>query len=245
MPWRCKRIYSGKILEHEIYPIPLLEKKKSRREKKKESALKQKNLNEKNCKKKIVRLINTNFTNKDLAVTLTYNHKNLPDSLEECKRDVTNFIRRIKRYLKKNKLPELKYIAVIENKKRGQSIRIHHHLIVSGDIKREQLESMWEKGRCNTYRLQEDDFGYEGIAKYIIKEPAGNKRFSASRNLKRPTVEINDSKFNKRKAYSLATSQGGLELEEEYKGYKVVEFKSYVNEELGAIYISVKMKKRE
>ncbi|MGG5463519.1 rolling circle replication-associated protein [Clostridium sp. B9] len=245
MPWRYKRIYSGKMLEHEIYPISQMEKKKSRREKKKESALKQKNLNEKNCKKKIVRLINTNFTTKDIAVTLSYNKENLPDSLETCKKDVSNFLRRIKRYLKKHKLPDLKYIAVIENKNKGQAIRIHHHLIVSGDIARDQLESMWKKGRCNTYRLQENDFGFEGIARYIVKEPLGNKRYSASRNLKKPKVEINDSKYNRRKVYALAMSQGGLELENEYKDYKIVEFKSYVNEELGAIYINAKMKRRE
>lgn len=245
MPWRYKRIYSGKMLEHEIYPISLIEKKKSRREKKNESALKQKNLNEKNCKKKVVRLVNTNFTTKDIAVTLSYNKDNLPKNLEECKKDVSNFLRRIKRYLKKHKLPDLKYISVIENKKNGQAIRIHHHLIVSGDIGRDKLESMWKKGRCNTYKLQEDDFGFEGIAKYIVKEPSGNKRFSSSRNLKKPTVKVNDFKYNRRKAYALATSQGGLELEEEYKDYKIVDFKSYVNEELGAVYISVKMKKRE
>lgn len=86
MAWREKRIYSGNMLEIEIYPISLQERNKSRSRKKRESSIGQRNLNEKNSKKNIVRLINTNFTEKDLGVTLTYKDNELPDSLEAAKK---------------------------------------------------------------------------------------------------------------------------------------------------------------
>ncbi|EOU1596819.1 hypothetical protein QYB28_002958 [Clostridium perfringens] len=247
MAWREKRIYSGDMLEIEIYPISIQEKNKSRSRKKRESSLGQRNLNEKNSKKNIVRLINTNFTEKDLGVTLTYKENELPESLEEAKKDVSNFIRRVKRYLKKNKLPDLKYISVVEYKekrKNNKAVRIHHHLIMSGDIGRDKLESLWNKGRCNTYRLQSDDFGFEGIAKYMLKDPKGNRRYSASRNLKKPVIKINDSKYSRRKVYNLATGQGE-DFEEMFKEYKLSDFKHVVNDELGAVFINVKMKRRE
>lgn len=86
MAYREKRIYSGNYCEVEIYPISKAEQRKSRREKKKESLPKQKNLNEKNAKKHFIRLINTNFTDKDLVVHLTYNDKNLPGTEEQAKK---------------------------------------------------------------------------------------------------------------------------------------------------------------
>ena len=101
MPYREKRIYSGKMLEVEIYPISLKEKRKSRSKKRKESKIKQKNLNEKNAKKHLVRLLNTNFTDKDISLTLTYDNKNLPKNEDEARRDVVNYIRRLKNYRKR------------------------------------------------------------------------------------------------------------------------------------------------
>ena len=42
-----------------------------------------------------------NFTSKDLAVHLTYNNDNLPESVDQVKKDIANYIRRIKRRRKK------------------------------------------------------------------------------------------------------------------------------------------------
>lgn len=53
MPYREKKIYSGDILEIEIYPISKIERKQKRKIKEKESKKKQKNLNDKNAKKQL------------------------------------------------------------------------------------------------------------------------------------------------------------------------------------------------
>lgn len=245
MAYREKKVYSGKMLEVEIYPISLLEKKQPRRKKEKLSPPKQKNLNEKNAKKHLIRLINTNFTDEDLAVHLTYDNKNYPRSEEEARKDMANFIRRIKYYRKKNGLPELKYIAVIEYREseRGKQIRLHHHAIMN-DMDRDVVEELWGKGRANADRLKADEYGYEGLARYISKDPKGSKRWTQSKNLKQPTVKVNDHKYSKRKIEQISNSPEDRQLFEKlYPGYILNDCEVQVNDINAGTYIYIKMRK--
>lgn len=246
MPYREKRIYSGDFFESEIYPISEKENRKSRKQKLKESRREQKNLNDKNAKKKLIRLINANFSNLDIVVHLTYQIKYLPRNSEEARRDVTNYLRRINHYRKKEDLPPLKYIAVIEYRepeegKRG--IRIHHHIVMSG-MDRDIAEKLWGKGRANADRLQADEFGYEGLARYITKDPQGNKRWTQSKNLQQPVIKINDSKFTKRKVMELSRCpEDKNQFERLYPGYIFNECQVQVNEINSGTYIYIKMRK--
>ncbi|MGG7077628.1 rolling circle replication-associated protein [Clostridium sardiniense] len=247
MPYREKRIYSGNMLEIEIFPISFQERKHSRKRKEKESLTKQKNLNDKNAKKHLIRLLNTNFTDKDLSVTLTYDNENLPQSEEEARKDVINFLRRVKRYVKRNNLPDLKYIAVIEyreQKEGKKAIRLHHHIVMSGDIDRDKVEDLWKKGRANADRLKADEFGYEGLARYISKDPKGQKRWTQSRNLKQPIVKVNDFKYSKRKVNELSKCQGDRQVFESlYKNYSFRDYKIYINDITAGTYLYIKMQK--
>lgn len=245
MPYREKRIYSGNILEVEIYPISKIERKQKRKEKKKESVKTQKNLNDKNAKKHLIRLFNTNFTDKDLHVTLTYDEKNLPSSEEEARKDVTNFIRRLKTYRKREGLEELKYISVIEYKEQKEdkkAIRMHHHIAISG-MDRDAVEAIWKKGRANADRLKADEFGYEGLARYISKDPKGNKRWTQSRNLKQPIIKVNDYKYSGRKVYEIARGDKDI-LINNYTDYLLNEYKQEINDITAGIHINIKMRKR-
>lgn len=245
MIYREKKIYSGNILEVEIYPISLQERKKERKKKERESLQKQKNLNDKNARKHVTRLINNNFTDLDLAITLTYSNKYLPKNQEEARKDVINYLRRIKRYRKKEGLGELKYIAVIEYKEQveGKSIRIHHHLIISG-MDRDKAEELWGKGRANADRLKADEFGYEAIGRYITKDPKGNRRWTQSRNLDQPTVKVNDFKYSKKKVNELAKSQGDKNtFNKLYPEYFLNECKAEANDLTGYTYLYIKMRK--
>ena len=110
MKIREKRIYSGKILEAEFYPVTSDGRRYSRGTKKKQSKASQKKLNDKNAKKKIRRLMETNFTEgQDYYCTFTYHDKEQPESYEACKKDLTNFFRRLRRAREKAGLTELKY----------------------------------------------------------------------------------------------------------------------------------------
>jgi len=248
MPYREKKIYSGKFLEVEIYPISDKEKKKPRGKKIKESLPKQKNLNNKNAKKHLIRLLNTNFTDEDLVLHLTYSNENLPKNEEEARRDVTNYLRRIKHYRKKNNLPPLKYIAVIEYKEpegKKKGIRIHHHIVMN-KMDRDIAEKLWGKGRANADRLQADEYGYEALARYISKDPKGSKRWTQSKNLKQPIIKINDSRYSRKKIEQLASSpEDRFLFEKLYPGYIFTSCEVEQNDITPGKYIYIKMRKAE
>ena len=248
MAIREKKYKCGKYLEVEIYPISKIEQKKSRKRKKKESRKEQKNLNDKNARKKLRRIINSNFTNKDLFIHLTYDNDNLPDSEERALRDRNNYLRRIKNYRKRNNLPELKYIAVLEYKEANENdkrtrTRIHHHIVMSG-MDRDKAEELWGKGRANADRLQPNELGFEELANYISKDPKGKKRYSPSRNLIIPEAEINDYKYTYKKVYALSRNQGDKEeFEKLYPGYIYTSHEVQVNDINSGTYIYIKMRK--
>lgn len=246
MPIREKRIYSGDILEIEIYPISDIEKRKSRKEKRKESTKSQKNLNEKNATKKITRSINVNFTEDDYVAHMTYDKKHLPLTVEDARNDVKKYIRRLRYHYKKDNLPSPKYIAVIEEPEKGKKKgRLHHHLIISGGLPRDKIEELWGKGRCNVDRLQPDEFGYEGLARYISKDPKGKKRWIPSRNLEQPKIEINDSKYTKRKVEKIANNpEDRYYFEKQYPGYIFNQCEVQLNEINGGWYLTIKMRMR-
>ena len=128
----------------------------------------------------------------------------VPDEAQ-ARKDIQNYIRRVKAYRKKNGMDELKYIYVIEfeNGEGRKKTRVHHHVIMSG-MDRDAAERLWTNGWANTRRLQPDEYGLEALARYIVKDPKGKKRWSASRNLKEPKVTTADTKFTRRMAERLA-----------------------------------------
>lgn len=244
MPYREKNIYAGQYRETEIYFVSAQETKKSRKQKTKESLPKQKNLNLKNSRKHLTRLINANFDEHDLHLTLTYKYQ--PDSDAQAKNDVENFIRRLKYRRKKLGLQELKYIAVIEQKdKDGRKTRLHHHIILTGDMPRDEIEIIWKKGRCNASRLQPDECGLAGLAQYITKNSASGKRWSQSKNLKQPLITVNDHKWSKRKVAKLCESPSEREIEELYQGYFVSQVEQGINDITGTMFINIMMRRKE
>ena len=199
--YRAKTIKSGDVLEVEIFPIWKTgnQAKEAKRRTTKEA---QKKLNEKNAKKKFIRKINANFSSEDLSVTLTYRDE-APDE-QQARKDIRNYIRRIREWRRKHGMSELKYAYVMEyGGKDGRRKRVHHHIIMSG-IDRDTAEKLWGKGYANAHRLQPDDYGMEALARYMLKEPKGGKRWAASKNLVDPKITESDTKISKRKVERMA-----------------------------------------
>lgn len=245
MTYRTKTILSGKYLEVEMYPI-FTGQKNGRSKKIKSSSNKQKNLNDKNAKKKIIRLIHNNFEEGDLMITLSYKEKNIPKTEEQAKKDIDNYLRRIRRYRQKNSLPELKYIAVIEyrEEEEGKKIRMHHHLIVNS-MNRDEAEKIWGLGHANTMRLEEDENGLEGITRYIIKDSRGKKRVKQSRNLNHPIPDIKDNEYTKRTINKFIKDiDRQAYFEKKYKKFQYVDSEITVNDITG-VSVTVKMRKIE
>ncbi|MGG7200729.1 rolling circle replication-associated protein [Clostridium butyricum] len=241
-----RRITSGNMVELEIYPIWKCKHDIPRRKDRAESKESQKNLNNKNSKKKVVRLVNANFGKDDLYITLTYTDGYIPNE-EQARKDMQNYIKRLKYYRKKNGLEDLKYIYSIgyENEpKKSKKVRIHHHLIIN-KMDRDIVEDIWGKGRADCKRLKPDDFELTGVAKYIASQ--GPERWSASRNLKKPNISTSRTGFTRRRALKLISEPGLFKeiFEKQYPDLIYKDYEAYYSEESPGVYIYVRMRKRE
>ena len=206
MPWYKKKIKSGNVTE--IYYFFSIRKKGSKslpRSTKMNTTPEEKQvINIREARLKLTRLINTNFTHDDGFVRLSYK-----GSIEEeaALREFRKFMRRVRHYLKKNNMPELKYVAVTE-KAKG---KIHHHIVMNF-TDAEVIRQLWNNGGMYIVNLWSED--YEGLARYITKETIRNehgKRWSQSRNLEKPIVETEDIKTEPRTAPKLPRGHKLLE----------------------------------
>ncbi len=182
-----EKIYTcGEYVDIDIFPV--YQPQGQRRAKCKPTSEVQALLNQKNAERKLVRLIHNNFTEEDIALTLTY--RTAPANVEEAQRLLSNFIRRLKRLRAKLGLEPLKYITVTEVGKRNG--RIHHHCVLNGGVDRDVIEKLWGLGYANTQRLQFGENGITGLAMYIVKDRETYRRWNSSRNLKVPQPEVRD-----------------------------------------------------
>ena len=170
------------------------------------------------------------------------------------RKDLRNFLLRVKRYREKIGLEELKYIYTIEGKReisKGCGVsRIHVHMLMNGGVSRERLEELWEYGYANADRLQPTERGLEEIASYIIKEARnrdGGRKWSASRNLKQPKRRTSDAKTSNRMVKLIAhdiRNEAKEQMEKLYPLYRFVGCKVYYSDQLDGVYIRVLMRRR-
>lgn len=190
-----KMIYSGGILEVEKYFTGRLGKKIERSINENITPEKIKENNEKFAYRKLTRLLNTNFINGDIHLTLTYK-KEITE--ENAKRELSKFIRKLRdKYIKANNI--LKYIVVTEYENK----RLHHHLIINRvENSYTYITTSWTSGIARLTPLYTyPDFSE--LASYLIKETKKTfnkensqfkKRWQSSQNLKQPIVKIKKMK---------------------------------------------------
>ena len=246
--YRTKTIKSGNVLECEVYPIWDTHTSTSRAKRFRESREVQKNLNKKNAVKNLIRLVNTNFTDDDIWGTFTYETKRLPASVEDAQKEMSKFIRRLKYYGDKHGFAPLKYVYVTEfedDPEKGKK-RVHHH-IVCNFPDRDVAERLWRNGaRRQTRRLQADDDGYEGLVRYILKDPKGAKRYVTSKNLQKPQITIADCKFTRKKVNKIVSGDVDVTavFESMYKGYALHKSVAKTSDYCTGAYLYIKMIKQ-
>lgn len=246
-----KRIYSGNFLEIEKFKGRKTKNGFKRNKKTKISREEQKNLNDKNAKKNLNRLICANFNKSDLFVTLTFSDKK--DITEvQAKKEMKNYLRRIKNFRKKNNLEELKYIYVQETDKKNG---IHFHIIMN-NMKLDDIKNIWgNKSRVHISTLLFDnETGIIGLAKYLLKQKLHSKpkkedvkeeieenenediedefkddriknqhMWSQSRNIEKPKIK------------SKITKNLNLKKQPVVQGYKMITFENVANDYLGVL----------
>ena len=252
--YRVKTIRSGNLTECEIYPIWYTSADKQRIRKKAGTRPEQQKLNETNSVKMLTRLINTNFTKRDVLVTLTYDDEHLPADYATAVKDSKNYIRRLRR-LHEMSFPDepLKYIVVTETRDEdGNPIRAHHHIVMNFRD-RDAAENLWRMGgRTQSRRLQPDLFEFTGLSKYLGKPgkpPAGvtvTRKWRGSRNLERPKITTADKKITRRrvnKIVKMSEQERAQLFERLYPGYRYLDCKVRYSDYVPGAYISVRLRR--
>ena len=288
---REKQTFSGPLLEVDFYPVfDDGRRMPTRAPKTNPSTDEQRKYNQTKATKKFIRLANANFDTTDYLMHPTYPPDKAPATEEAARKDIVNYLRRVKtrraseaKKLKKNlkaaeeaaaKMPDntylstnvenlkaeilkleqpFKYIYVIEKQvyksgKYAGCINWHFHLFMTGGLDGRTLERMWKNGaRANCNNYQPDKFGPEAAAKYMSKDPQGNKRFSYSRNLTKPTEKVKDGKVSRNTVARMAKERvdDRAYWEKRYKGYRFIRCYNRFNEYNGHWYVSAIMYKTD
>lgn len=245
MGYRTNTTVAGDTLVAEIYPTWGREQRgKARAAKKNQTADRVQRYNEQRAKFNLMLMLDANFTEKDLSLTLTYT--DAPKEAEAA-RDVKNFLERIRTARRRQGLPELKYVYALEDQRDGKEKQLHCHIVMSGGLKREDVEAIWKQGKAargyaNCDRLQPDNEGLRRLAFYIYEQnrgkerEKGKRRYSCSKNLAKPKTRSSMSRVTKGKVRKLARDFNAVApsiMEKVYPGYEFVRGLRYEENENG------------
>lgn len=239
----------AEMLESMVYPSFPNREDVPKTAKKRETGQAQKNLNDKNARRYLIRLANINFSKGDIWATFGWDDDNMPEDEERAEKDIKNFIARINYRRRKAGLENAKYIYIpaIDG-----YARPHFHILISGNgMDRDELEDLWTKcERKNTRRVKpDDDFLITGIATYITQNPHGTKRWRSSKNLKKPDAPTRSyRKFSRKKVNGMVRDFEELkaQMEKAYPGFKFLDAEVKHNDKVAAFYIYARMiKKRD
>lgn len=251
MGYRTRTIKAGTRLEAEVYPIYGRSMElTARRAKQNMTPERQSQLNVRRAKRRLILLMENNFTaEEDSFVTLTYAEE---PTEERCKKDVRNFMNRVKRLREKRGLPELKYIYAIGHDK---DQRIHVHAVMTGGISQKELVKLWGKGIVNSYLIQSYGKGLQGLANYLYKQnekakDAGERMYchmwAGSRNLMKPKEHTSDTKMPNRKVKKIALNFGAVGreiIERTYPGYVLEDCRVMFSDVVDGVYIRCVMRR--
>lgn len=182
-------IVAGKTILRSLKAVTRIDTKgQKRKPKTNPSSEAVRKVNFRNAVKILTAKLNHNFKPGDYHLTLTYSSVMKP---EEARRQLTNFLRNLHNYCKRNGI-EFKWVAVTEY----EHTRIHHHVVMSR-IDIQILNKYWKNGY--TYPVLLDETGnYYKLAEYLLKETEKTfrnnespqkRRYSTSRNVIMPEVK--------------------------------------------------------
>ena len=201
--WVIRTYVSGSVGEKIKYWVP--GQRPTRSERRLKAEIRKQQSNEASAVKRLARCLNANFTHADQLIGLDYSDEGLkrleagiPEGLDEAERfeamrkaaerELRNCLRRVKR-----SLPEgtaFRYVAVTSDMdgKTGETVRLHHHLVVGGRLA-EVIREKWKSlGGCFDVQLRRME-DYTPLAEYLldqVRRVPDEKKYMCSRNMVRP-----------------------------------------------------------
>lgn len=245
--YREKMYICGDYADVYIYPVypNILRPSGRRRSRRGPTRAVQEKLNRRHRAEKLSRLMNTNFTEQDLAVTLTYAVN--PDSDEVAVKDIQRWLRRVRYRFRKQGLT-MKYIWTMERSGKG---RYHFHVVLSGGIDRDELEQLWGLGYANSKRLQFDRSGLTALSRYMTKnydedgDRPAYRAYNPSKNLIDPEPTVSDSRVRSRRRAAELADMDWNAWRELYPDYEVADLQPFTSDEYGSIYIFARLRRTE
>lgn len=261
---RVRTTHAGGVLMVEAYPVYYSEGKRfamelaRQRRLKKEYSPAQRLVDANRARRRLSALANENFGPGDILMTLTWraDDPERPASAEAAKKEVDRYLRRVKRLRDKRGLEHIRYIYVIETTDGPKHGEQHHaHLLTGGDgVTEWELRGMWRSmhkdARVQTDSVWDRPEGLTRWAGYVTKgeqkdadgrqKVKTQKRWYASRGLRRPKVTVADKKISKARAEKIARDfegDGRKILEKLHKGYKVLDLEVRTSEWMPGVYI--------
>lgn len=214
--------------------------------------------NAKNARRWFHRLAVSNFTEKDLHVTLTYAPENRPASAEEAWRDFRNWLRHLRDACRAAGLPKPECLAVMEwqeaDPDTGQAAVVpHFHVMLRCGLDRDTIEGCWHRkgarlGLANADRLKLDKGSLEALANYMLKYPKRKHRYFRSRGIVNPVMPPpRDGRYTRRQVARIAADAARLNdaayWARRYPGWQLIEASAQYNDFLGWS-ISLKLYRR-
>lgn len=247
MGYRTTTTIAGDTLVAEIYPAWGRETRGQVRAAKKNLTPERiRRYNTERAKFRLQLLMDQNFKAGDLNLTLTYT--DVPEE-RNARKDVRNFLDRIRRTRERRGLPELKYIYSLEDERDGRKKQLHCHIVMNGGIDREEVEEIWRKGSkargfANCDNLQPDREGLRKLAFYIYdqnrgkEQSKGKRHYSCSKNLTEPKTRNSMSKVSNAKVRRMARDFNAIApaiMEKVYPGFQFVRGLRYQENESGTM----------
>ena len=221
-------------------------------------------------------LVEANIFPNDLHVCLTYEYDNTYTmdygrqeyrSREDARRDVRNWLSRVKRLLKRHGIDdrELRWILVTVTKEGSEedrnvrSPKHHHHILLHGvpEELRNEVERLWPLGFANADRIQRGDKSLGALSGYVARQEGaangeharGERSFSTSRNIIRPEVRTSDARISRRRVAQIAADVRANASEvfgRIYPEYRLVEEpKVMISDFVAGAYIWAKLARKE
>lgn len=196
MPFVVEKIVAGCTTEiKKYYSIRIGGAPEGKRApKKKETSERAAKRNLREAEKHLRLMMNSNFTDDDYSLTLTYDKEHHPDEITKVRKDATDFVRKL-RWTAKQFGIELKYVYCIGAGKH----RRHIHITINKLPDMAMVAGCWTKGHVNFTKLYSKG-QYRDLAAYYIKNSEETReqekeqglkpmrRFNCSHNLEKPKV---------------------------------------------------------
>lgn len=249
--YRARQTYAGRQLDVQLSAVwnaraEATSAKKARKAQSRETIERR---NDKNTQRRIEGLLNENFGAGDVAMYLTMGKKET-----DVRAALKWFIRECRKRFKREGRGEFRYLYIVETVDReGEPLRAHVHIFLPEGPGRDAYEDLWRSryGIANGTRLEPDENGLAGFAKYVMKEKrteTRTRRWACSRNLREPEIRRSTrigkgKKLTKRFIYDLVTGRRDIkaELESAYPGYRLVSWECAESEYVSGVYLNIRL----